>query len=269
MQYYEQIVANRHSCRNFAKKPVGEDLLYKLLTYYDDRTRNLTEHIKTFIKFFDGSVCEKLGHYVGYNGHCIKAPAYMVVYSEEKGRYLENAGFIAEALTLKMTELGLSACWQTVNNAEAVKEVLGKETDMVVACVVAFGYRDKKNKEKPVEKISLDELTFGTKYGQDIDPTSFYRELEDGLRAMAHSQSFLNLQPYRVIVDTDQIVLVGTYDETTKEVDRHLNYGIAMFNFICVAQATRDVTPKWSFAPVTDRDLGLPADVKYVAKCKL
>ena len=193
MQYYEQIVANRHSCRNFAKKPVGEDLLYKLLTYYDDRTRNLTEHIKTFIKFFDGSVCEKLGHYVGYNGHCIKAPAYMVVYSEEKGRYLENAGFIAEALTLKMTELGLSACWQTVNNAEAVKEVLGKETDMVVACVVAFGYRDKKNKEKPVEKISLDELTFGTKYGQDIDPTSFYRELEDGLRAMAHSQSFLNL----------------------------------------------------------------------------
>ena len=269
MQYYEQIVANRHSCRNFAKKPVGEDLLYKLLTYYDDRTRNLTEHIKTFIKFFDGSVCEKLGDYVGYNGHCIKAPAYMVIYSEEKGRYLENAGFIAEALTLKMTELGLAACWQTVNNAEAVKEVLGKETDMVVACVVAFGYRDKKSKEKPVEKISLDDLTFGTKYGQDIDPTRFYRELEDGLRAMAHSQSFLNLQPYRVIVDTDQIVLVGIPDNVPKEADRHLNYGIAMFNFISVVWATRDTTPKWSFAPVTDRDLELPADVKYVAKCKL
>ena len=126
-----------------------------------------------------------------------------------------------------------------------------------------------KEEEKPVEKISLDDLTFGTKYGQDIDPTRFYRELEDGLRAMAHSQSFLNLQPYRVIVDTDQIVLVGIPDNVTKEADRHLNYGIAMFNFISVVWATRDTTPKWSFAPVTDRDLGLPADVKYVAKCKL
>ncbi len=269
MQYYEQIVMNRHSCRNFAKKKVGEDLLYKLLTHYEDRTRNLTEHIKTFIKFYDGSVWEKLDKHVGYNGYCIKAPAYMVVYSEEKGRYLENAGFIAEALTLKMTELGLAACWQTVNDAAAVKEVLGKETEMVVACVVAFGYRDPKNKEKPVEKIALDDLTYGSKYGQDIDISLFYRELEDGLRAMAHSQSFLNLQPYRVIVDTDQIVLVGTPDDVTKEADRHLNYGIAMFNFISVVQATRDVTPKWSFAPVTDRDLGLPADIKYVAKCKL
>ncbi len=269
MQYYEEIVKKRHSCREFSKKKVGEDLLYKLLTHYDDRTRNLTEHIKTFIKFFDGSVWEKLNKHVGYNGFCIKAPAYMVVYSEEKGRYLENAGFIAEGMTLKMTELGLSACWQTVNDAEAVKEALGKETDMIVACVVAFGYKDPKSKEKPVKKISLDELTYGSKYGQDIDPHLFYRELEDALRAVAHSQSFLNLQPYRVIVDSDQIVLVGIHDETTKEVDRHLNYGIAMFNFICVAQATRDVTPKWSFAPVTDRDLGLPADVKYVAKCKL
>ena len=100
---------HRHSCRNFAKKKVGEDLLYKLLTHYEDRTRNLTEHIKTHIKFYDGSVWEKLDKHVGYNGYCIKAPAYMVVYSEEKGRYLENAGYIAEALTLKMTELGLAA----------------------------------------------------------------------------------------------------------------------------------------------------------------
>lgn len=269
MQYYEHIVKNRHSCRSFSKKEVGDDLLYKLLTYYEEVDGKLTAHINTSIKFYDGSAWEKLNDHVGYNGYCIKAPKYMVLYSDEKGRYLENAGFIAEGLTLRMTELGLAACWQTVNDAEGVKEALGKETDMVVACVVAFGYKDPKNKEKPVDKISLDELTFGSKYGQDIDPAFFYRELEDGLRAVAHSQSFLNLQPYRVIVDTDQIVLVGTYDETTKEVDRHLNYGIAMFNFVSVMLATRDVAPKWSFAPVTDRDLGLPPDIKYVAKCKL
>ena len=269
MEFYEKILKQRHSCRSYAKKKVGGDLLYEILMCYNDNKVTLTPHIKTGIRFFDGSVWEKLNKHVGYNGFCIKAPAYMVVYSEEKGRYLENAGFIAEGLTLKMTELGLATCWQTVNDAAAVKEALGYETDMVVACVVAFGYKDPKSKEKPVDKISLDELTYGKTYGHDVDPGLFYRELQDGLLAISHSQSFLNFQPYRVIVDHDQIVLVGLYNDTTKEVDRHLNYGIAMFNFVAVAAATRDVVPKWSFAPVTDRDLELPPDVKYVAKCKL
>ena len=269
MEYYENILKKRQSCRSYSNKQVGGDLLYEVLMCYEDNTVTLTPHIKTKIRFYDGSVWEKLNGSLGYNGFCIKAPAYMVVYSEEKGRYLENAGFIAEGLTLKMTELGLATCWQTVNDAEAVKEALGYKTEMVVACVVAFGYKDPKSKEKPVKKISVDELTYGSEYGKDVDTSTFYRELHDGLLAIASSQSFLNFQPYRVIVDNDQIVLVGLSNDNTKEVDRHLNYGIAMFNFVAVAAATRDTVPKWSFAPVTDRDLKLPADVKYVAKCKL
>ena len=55
----------------------------------------------------------------------------------------------------------------------------------------------------------------------------------------------------------------------TSEADRLLNYGIVMFNFYAVMWAVRPDTPRWSFEPVTDRDLGLPADVTYVAKCKL
>lgn len=260
----------RHSCRLFSGKKVGEDLLYKLLTYYDDiEASALTLHIKTAMKFFDGSVWEKLKDHVGYNGFCIKAPMYMVIYSDEKGRYLENAGYLGEAMTLKMTELGLATCWQTVNHPEETKKELGRETDMVVACVVAFGYRSPKDKEKAVPKISVDDLTFGKVYGQDIDPSLFYPELAAGLKAMANAQSFLNRQPYRVIVDDDQIVLVGLYDEITKEVDMHLNYGIVMYDYINVAARTRDVYTKWSFAPVTDRDLKLPPDVKYISKCKL
>ena len=140
---------------------------------------------------------------------------------------------------------------------------------MVVACVVAFGYRDPENTEKKVDKKSLDEMTDGFKYGQDIDTDLFYPELEDGLRAIAHAQSFANKQPYRIIVDHDQISLIGLPDEETNENDRRLNYGIVMFNFFAVMDAVRAQPPKWSFDPVTDRDLGLPADVKYIAKCKL
>lgn len=269
MEYYEDIVKKRNSCRGFSERKVEDDVLTELLTYYEEDESDLVDEIETELKFYIGTVWDELKHSVGYNGFCIKAPAYMVIYSEVADHYLENAGYIAQGLTLKMTELGLAACWQTINDADEAKKALGEDTDKVVACVVAFGYRDPDNNEKKAPKKSLDEMTDGYKFGQDIDTDLWYNELEDGLRAIAHAQSFQNLQPYRIIVDNDQISLIGLPDDMTSEADRLLNYGIVMFNFYAVMWAIRPTAPRWSFEPVTDRDLGLPADVTYVAKCGL
>ena len=47
--------------------------------------------------------------------------------------------------------------------------------------------------------------------------------------------------------------------------DRHLNYGIAMFNFVAVIGSLRAEAPKWSFdAPTVD--LALPEDVLLCSK---
>lgn len=269
MEYYEHIVKNRNSCRQFTDTKVSDDVLNELLTYYEDEESVLIDGIATELRFYVGTVWDELKKCVGYNGKCIKAPAYMVIFSEVTDHYRENAGYIAQGLTLKMTELGLAACWLTINDAYGVKAALGEETDMVAACVVAFGYRDPSDTAKKADKKSLDEMTDGFRYGEDIDTDLFYRDLEDGLRAVAHAQSFANKQPYRIIVDHDQISLIGLPDDETNENDRRLNYGIVMFNFYAVMAAVRSNPPKWSFDPVTDRDLGLPADVTYVAKCKL
>ena len=260
MEYYETIVKKRNSCRGFADKKVDDDVLTELLKYYEEDESDLVDEIETELKFYVGTVWNELKKSVGYNGFCIKAPAYMVIYSDVADHYLENAGYIAQGLTLKMTELGLAACWQTINDADEAKKALGEETDKAVACVVAFGYRDPDNNEKKAPKKSLDEMTDGFRFGQDIDID---------LRAIAHAQSFQNLQPYRIIVDNDQISLIGLPDDMTSEADRLLNYGIVMFNFYAVMWAVRPTAPRWSFEPVTDRDLGLPADVTYVAKCGL
>lgn len=269
MKYYEQIVKNRNSCRQFSDRKIDDAVLNELITYYEDEESELVSGIATELKFYVGTVWNELKASVGYNGFCIKAPAYMVIFSDVTDHYRENAGYIAQGLTLKMTEMGLAACWLTINNAYGAKVALDADTDKVVACVVAFGYRDPENTEKKADKKSLDEMTDGFRYGQDIDTDLFYRELEDGLRAIAHAQSFANKQPYRIIVDYDQITLVGLPDEETNENDRRLNYGIVMFNFFAVMNAVRSQPPKWSFEPVTDRDLGLPPEVTYVAKCKL
>ncbi len=269
MEYYDQIVKNRHSCRMFADKKVEDAKLTELFTYHDDEESVLVEGIDTELKFYVGSVWDKIKEAVGYNGYAIKAPAYMVIYSEVAPHYIENAGYIAQGLTLKMTELGLAACWQTIIDADAVKAALGEDTDKAVACVVAFGYRDPEDKAKYADKKSLDDMTDGKVFGKDIDTSFFYGDILDGLRAVAHAQSFLNLQPYRIIVDDDQISLIGLPDDVTNESDTALNYGIVMFNFFAVMQAVRPQPPKWSFEPVTDRDLKLKDGAVYVAKCKL
>lgn len=269
MEYYEDIVKKRNSCRNFADKKVEDDKLTALYDFFDDEGAALVEGIETEIKFYVGSVWDKLKEAVGYNGFAIKAPAYMFIYSDPADHYLENAGYIAQGLTLKMTELGLAACWQTVLDAKAAKDALGEDTDKEVACVIAFGYRNPDDDAKKAPKKSLDEMTDGKVFGQDIDTDLFYGDIEDGLRAIAHAQSFQNRQPYKVIVDDDQISLIGLPDDLTTEEDRLLNYGIVMFNFYAVMAATRPQPPKWSFEPVTDRDLKLKDGAFYVAKCKL
>lgn len=267
MEYYEQIVKNRNSCRLFADKKVEDSKLDEIRAYYEDEETDLVDGIGTELKFYFGAVYDDLKKSVGYNGYCIKAPAYMLLFSDPDEHFLENAGYIAQGITLKMTELGLAACWQTINDAAATKAALGIDTDKVLACVIAFGYRSPANDEKKAPKKSLDELTDGKKYGKDVDTDLFYPELEYALRAMAHAQSFANRQPYKVIVDDDIISLVGIKDDETNEYDTHLNYGIVMFNFYAVMASVRPSAPKWSFED-PGRDLGLPENVTYVAKCK-
>ncbi len=268
MQYYENIVKKRNSCRGFADKKVGDEALVAIREYYEEEESVLVEGINTELKIYFGNVYDTLKDSVGYNGICIKAPAYMVLYSDKADHFLENAGYIAQGITLKMTELGLAACWMTINDAEATKKALSEDNNMEVACVIAFGYRDPKNEEKKAPKLTIDELCKGPDWKTEVDTTLFYRELEDCLRACAHAQSFQNFQPYRMLVGDDSVCLVGLPSEMTNEYDTHLNYGIVMFNFYSVMWAVRQTAPKWSFdAP--DRDLKLPDDVTYVAKCRI
>lgn len=268
MKYYEEIVKNRQSCRSFDSKAAESEKIEAIIAYHNDEESDLVDEIGTELRFYDSSAYDKLKDSVGYSGICIKAPHYAVLFSENKDHYLENAGYIIQGITLKLTELGLAACWLTINDAQAAKAALDAETDMELACVLAFGYRAADNDEKKAPKISLDELCLGKDFKTEVDTDYFYPELEDCLRAVAHAQSFQNLQPYRMLVDTDTVFLVGLPSEMTNHYDTHLNYGIAMFNFYSVMWAVRPSAPRWSFED-PGRDLKLPDDVCYVAKCKI
>lgn len=284
-KYFDQVIKKRQSSRDFSEETIDIPTLGEVRIVYDKCPR-LCEDIDTELSFVETAKAAQLDGAVGYNGFLIKAPKYLAIFSEEKENYLENAGFIGQALTLKLTELGLDACWLTVNDAKKAQEVLGEHTGMVLAAFIAFGH---KNKEKTVSrvdiksmsnvnyvksgnklapKISLDDLLYDGVWGVRLNNDTLYDELKECLLAVSDAQSFYNRQPYRVIVDDAAVYLIGIPDEMTGETDKHLNYGIAMFNFYALLDQTRADAPMWSFeAP--KKDLKLPEDCVFVAKCRI
>ena len=126
MKYYEEIVKNRQSCRSFEDISVEFEKIEAITDYHEDEESDLVDEIKTELKFYGSKAYGLLKDSVGYNGICIKAPQYAVLYSEKADHYLENAGYIIQGITLKMTELGLAACWLTINDADAAKAALGE-----------------------------------------------------------------------------------------------------------------------------------------------
>lgn len=285
LRYYDEIVSRRQSCRDFSDKDVDTSILEELKRYNELVPRLLPE-IETELCIYDGSVSAELSDSVGYNGFLAKAPRYLAIFSKEDSHYIENAGFIAQGLTLKMTQLGLDSCWMTVNDAEKATKVLNKDTDKKLTVFIAFGYGTAsstdtrldikspsnvkmiKQENKVAPKISLSDLLFYKVYGEPYNTELLYTELEDSLLAMAIAQSFYNRQPYRVIVDDDIVSLVGLEDEMTTADDMLLNYGIVMFNFYTVLESTRSGIKMWSFED-TGRDLKLPANACYVAKIRI
>lgn len=283
IKYYDEIVKRRESCRNFIMNDVEPAQIEELYEYYNQETL-LVPEIATELKTYSFDDLEKTEGSVGYNGFLIKAPHYLVLFSEEKDHYLENAGFIAQGITLKMTQLDIAACWLTVNDAEVAKKTIGEKTDKTIAAVIAFGYRDNDVTEtrldikspsnvemiqsgtKAAPKISLDDLVSYKVYGQPLETEKLYTDLESALLAASKSQSFLNRQPYRLIFDDTYVYLIGLEDEITNEADKYLNYGILMFNFYAVMDSVRANAPIWTFE-AADEDLKLPEDATYIAKC--
>lgn len=284
VKYYEDIVSKRHSVREYEDKQVSEEIITEINSYTKSIV-GLTD-ADTEIMIIDGSKYHGMINAAGYNGFLVKAPKYILILSDESKHYLENAGYIGQDITLKITGLGLDTCWMTIVNPDALKKAIGIDNNKIPAALIAFGYGKEQEIEKRLDiknpshvkmveteskaapKIDLSEFIFDKVYGRAIDESKLYTGLIDALLAASRSQSFFNRQPYRIIVDDAEVALIGLNDELTGDVDAHLNYGICMFDFYAVLSATRRDAPKWTFEK-WNGDLKLPKNAEFVAKCRI
>jgi len=278
---YFDMIQKRESCREFSDKTVEQESLDALREYFSEADRLIPE-IELSMEIYDGSIAERLGQAAGYNGFLIKAPQYLVFYSDEAAHYLENAAYVAQGVTLKLTQLGLAACWLTINKPETIVSELNPGSYDKAAVVVAFGYRDAgkedarldikspsnvkliKSGTRKAPKLGYDTFASYGSLGQAVPDYLLFDDFKDALVAMATAQSFFNRQPYRALVDDTGINLIAYTDELTESSDEHLNYGIVMFNYAAVLGQNRHQTPAWTFDEPDN--LKLPDGYFFVAR---
>ncbi|WP_343250726.1 nitroreductase family protein [Diplocloster hominis] len=286
MNYFD-LIERRMSIREFREKAVPAHILEEIQTHYVGCS-GLIPDIRTSLRILEGEAIHKLKGIAGYQEFLIPAPYYLVLLSEPKEHYVENTGYIGEELDLKITELGLDSCWVTILNREAAKEALQISSGLEIAALIGFGYGKQEKKLLRLDiktqsdintnvrdghvapKINVSELvckeTWGRKFPVEELMNNDY--LIRALYATSLAPSFLNLQPYRLILDGNHITLAVKKDGMTNANDEKLNIGIAMLHFTQVFLQGISWNFHWVMGS-PDQELNLPGDWYAAAYCQV
>lgn len=186
MDLYEAIM-KRKSVRHFQNRAIPKDVLIDILEY----ARNiepLDNSIKINIELVE---CSK---------KIFSAPYYMVLYSDEKAGYCENAGYVMQYLVMYLTSMGLGSCYQGYTGAVAKRDAVGRKR--VIS--VAFGYADEDELRDPLQASRLTQKEICL--FKEEPNANIYKLIE----AVRMSPSSLNSQPWRLVVYKDKMHIFVT-----------------------------------------------------------
>ena len=273
MNYYKT-ATKRKSTRDFKEKTAPRNILNELTEYFKVCKRLIPE-IDVEMTILDPKVCPNMNGCAGYEDFLIEAPHYILLTSEEADNYMLNAGFIGEDLVLKLTDLGISTCWITINDTLKLKERLRITTDKLPVALIAFGYENaittikrldivnqsnvtlKKRTNYEAPKLYVEDAIYSEDMGIKADNSTLdhYQDLYQALVAACCAPSFLNRQPYRFIIKDGLFMVAALEDYKTDENDYYLNLGILMLNFYGVLSERSGAYGKWEIkAPSTEID---------------
>lgn len=129
MELFEAI-PKRRSIRKYTFEEISTDTMEQIISF-SKNLESLDENIKTEIDFVSGYDVK-----LDFNLP-IKAPYYIVFYSEKKEGYLTNAGFMLQQMDLFLFSIGLGSCWLGVGRPEQKVK-----NNMEYVIVLAFGIPD-------------------------------------------------------------------------------------------------------------------------------
>ena len=272
---YKLLLEKRRSCRIFKEESVESILVAELFTY-GYYIKKLNKSIQTKFMFVDKGLLKRpiLTGRVGYNGYLIHAPHYVVLVSEEKDNYLENAGYMMEEFLLKTVELGLASCWLTIEKDEdALKTELGIKASGKIVAIAAFGYPRVPLPYTPKDTAYRESITnFIYKDTWLLKPPQEeleQRGLIDIFLNLRKAPSWKNHQPWRFIILKDEVLLCvgGT------EIDKNsigIDAGIMMLYMENIFMES-GIIAEWQENTVRDdySNCNIPPEYKLIGRLKI
>lgn len=213
MNLYESIYT-RKPVKKFKAEPLGGEELEKIREHFDT-IPGLFGNIRTEMCLFADS--DKVLRNMPLNG--IRAPYYLVFYSEEAQRCQMNAGYLMQHMVLFLHTMGLGSCSLSVSALKKERRQSG--TDKIALGVVGFGTgRDTHLRRRgDARRLAMDELCVFKEI-----PRQWVRQL---LEAARQAPSAGNAQPWRFVVYDNRIHIF-----TKKhQVDRFVRYTLEEQNF--------------------------------------
>lgn len=264
-----KVMEKRRSVREYKDKTISMEDLDQLMRFLDAPAKLEMDQNVELLFIEDGDmVYERLNGVAGYHGVMIRAPHYFAVLAEEKGHYLQAAGYQAEWFVLNATKLDLGTCWiETIDKSTEVKSLLALEDRRQLVALIAIGhpraehrvanifqgkatgglspytetgYSDKSPEyaEEPVSaRVSIEDLVYlKTWEGRTDVATLEAYGLAEAFYYMRLAPSWGNLQPWRFVIDGQRILLAISKENPYKDncLDEELaaiEAGIAMLYF--------------------------------------
>lgn len=190
MNLYEAIFS-RKSVRSYEMESVKPEILKELEEYFH-KIEGLHPGTKTEISIIDNTKGKnKRMHLFG-----VRAPYYLVFYTEDRDRAMMNAGYIMEQISLFLCTKGLGTCFLGAVKPK-LKDV--NKENMKFVITMAFGKSKGSCHRKPSEarRIPLSELCIYKEV-----PRQWMKQL---LEAARLAPSSLNSQPWRFVVYDNRI----------------------------------------------------------------
>ena len=282
MKYMEKI-EKRRSIREFRNKDL-DPLIIREIEEKFSGLHKLIPYIPVELVVRTGDTRLRLEGVAGYRGKSFMAPAYLIVLSEKDDNYVENVGYITEDLCLTLTEMGISHCWLTVADSNAVKKAALIDSPREAVAVIACGYGKKEKTKKRLDilnpssvlfrkreghvapKIAQEEMVYQDRWGNPVDWNAGGMDplLDQAFYAASLAPSFLNRQPYRYVLKDSLIILCVKREEMTSDLDTLLDLGATMLNFDAIASQQDEID--WIMgAPADIASIGVPEDYEIAA----
>ena len=149
METFEAI-AGRASVREYEAKPVGKDLIEKIVDAARRAPTARAVEPWEFIVVVDRKALVKLGE-IAVTGAFIKGAAFCIaVYCKDTKYYLEDGVAATENILLAIADLGLGACWVAGDKkpyAVEVSKFLGVPQHMKLISLIPVGWPVKEPKQ--------------------------------------------------------------------------------------------------------------------------